>query len=138
MPNFINYWNPVKVKDGCPNNENPNIWKNYYATVFKDSEENAVYCLDNFDRLKKETELFKNALFGSTLPKEAIDAISANISILKTPSTIRLPTVPFTPLKAAAAKAVAAREAVFMYGIMRMQCRFCFPSWKGQCGRLNF
>jgi len=99
MPNFSNYWNPAdpaKLKPcdcddpDCHCNENPNVWKNYYATLFKDSSASAIYSLKNFDRLYNETKLFKDSLFSTTIPAEAIDAISANISILKTPTVVRL------------------------------------------------
>jgi len=83
FPNCYNYWNPEedgKVK----------VWKNYYATIFKDSTEAAIYGLKNWSRLYRETLEFKEALFSSSLPSFVIDAISANISILKTPTVLRL------------------------------------------------
>ena len=83
FPNCYNYWNPERT-------EKPRIWKNYYAKIFKDSIETAIYCLKNWDRLYKETEKFRNSLFSSTLPPFVIDAISANISILKSPTVLRL------------------------------------------------
>ena len=40
FPNCYNYWNPEKERlEECE------TWKNYYATVFKNSLETAVYCL---------------------------------------------------------------------------------------------
>ncbi|RLG93652.1 hypothetical protein DRO37_07675 [Candidatus Bathyarchaeota archaeon] len=85
FPNCYNYWNP-EVK-GL---EKRGVWKNYYATVFGNSVETAVYCLKNWDRLYGETRKFRDSLFSSTLPPFVIDAISANISILKTPTVLRL------------------------------------------------
>ncbi len=97
FPNFINYWNPQKPKDSkecgcssCDCDSKPNVWKNYYASMFKDSAESATYSLKNWDRLYDATLKFKDALFSSTLPEVVIDAISANISILKTPTCLRL------------------------------------------------
>jgi len=85
FPNCYNYWNPEKERlEECE------TWKNYYATVFKNSLETAVYCLKNWDRLYAETVKFRDSLFSSTLPPFVIDAISANISILKTPTVLRL------------------------------------------------
>lgn len=83
FPNCYNYWSPEedgKIK----------TWRNYYATIFKDSTEVAVYGLKNWNRLYEETLEFKEALFSSSLPPFVIDAISANISILKTPTVLRL------------------------------------------------
>ncbi len=92
FPIFQNYWNPQKCgcSGGSCDTGPSNSWKNYYATIFKDSADTSAYGLKNWDRLSQETMLFKDALFSSSLPSEAIDAISANISILKTPTSIRL------------------------------------------------
>jgi uncharacterized protein (DUF608 family) len=84
FPNMYNYWNPE------PNLAKQKIWKNYYSTLFKDSLESAVYSLNEWDRLFNETLVFKEALFNSTLPEVVIDAISANLSILKSPTCLRL------------------------------------------------
>jgi len=65
-------------------------WKNYYATHFETSLESATYSLSNFDRLYRDTRLFQEALFSSTMPEAVLDAVSANISILKSPTCLRL------------------------------------------------
>jgi len=91
FPNCVNYWSPEKC--GCGDNcedKKQKGWKNYYATIFKNSAETVAYSLKNWNRLQTETMLFKNALFGSDLPPAIIDAVSANISILKTPTVLRL------------------------------------------------
>ena len=61
-------------------------WKNYYATLFPTSLDTARYALREFDRLRRETELFRSALFGSSLPPEVLDAVSANLAVLKSPT----------------------------------------------------
>ncbi|RJS92153.1 hypothetical protein CW705_03005 [Candidatus Bathyarchaeota archaeon] len=83
FPNCYNYWNPEK-------SDEVKTWKNYYATVFRDSVETAIYCLENWDRLYGETVKFRDSLFSSTLPPYVIDAVSSNLSILKTPTVLRL------------------------------------------------
>lgn len=65
-------------------------WKNYYATVFNSSEQTAIYSLKNWDMLYNRTLNFKNELHTSTLPKEVIDAASSNLSVLKSPTVLRL------------------------------------------------
>ncbi len=65
-------------------------WKNWYATVFKNSSATARYALNEWTRLQHETEAFHDALFSSTLPASVLDAVSANISILKSPTCLRL------------------------------------------------
>jgi uncharacterized protein (DUF608 family) len=89
FPNCYNYWDEFKDEAEYKNSKK-NFWKNYYSNLFKSSSDVAKYCLDNWDRLYGDTLTFKNALFGSTLPAEVIDAVSANISILKSPTCLRL------------------------------------------------
>jgi non-lysosomal glucosylceramidase len=78
MPNFEKYWG----EKSC--------WKNYYATVFSDAFDVAEYVGENLCKLESDTRLFKDSLFGSTLPEPVLDAVSSQISILKTTTTVRL------------------------------------------------
>src|SRR5208283_1140007 len=57
---------------------------------FKNSAESAKHSLVNWDRLYSDTNKFKQSLFSSTLPSYVLDAVSANISILKSPTCLRL------------------------------------------------
>lgn len=85
VPNNYNYWNECKNDD-----KTHKIWKNYYATVFENSLQTAVYSLKNWDDLYNRTLKFKETLHQSTLPKEVIDAASSNLSVLKTATVLRL------------------------------------------------
>lgn len=55
------------------------IIRNHYATRFDDAWGVARYLNRNSARLESETRRFHDALFSSTLPAAALDAISANI-----------------------------------------------------------
>ena len=100
-PNCVNFWNTegeagneagpegACSEPGCCGTELES-WKNYYATLFEDSTKTALYSLEKWDTLYSKTSLFKQTLFSSTLPPEVIDAVSANISILKSPTVLRL------------------------------------------------
>ncbi|MEK6645583.1 MAG: GH116 family glycosyl hydrolase [Candidatus Firestonebacteria bacterium] len=88
FPNFEKYWGASS--DCCGTSSTHEIWKNYYATVWKDAWDVAKYTVDNFDRLYNETKLFADTLFSSTLPDYVLDAISSQVSILKTTTCIRL------------------------------------------------
>ena len=93
FPVYTNYWNPAPYDPGSdPANgkAGSNTWRNYYATLWKDSRDTAQYALSNWDRLFGETTAFKEALFSSTLPAAVVDAISANLSVLKSPTVLRL------------------------------------------------
>ncbi len=74
----------------CGSAPGPKTWRNYYATLFEDSAASATYALANWARLEEQTRLFRDTLFASTLPRQVIDAVSANISILKSPTCLRL------------------------------------------------
>jgi non-lysosomal glucosylceramidase len=88
-PNYVNYWNPGTAcqEDSCCSNPQ---WKNYYAKLFHDSLESANYVWTHLERLHQDTRLFAESLFGSTLPDCVIDAISSNLSVLKSPTVARL------------------------------------------------
>ncbi len=93
FPVCRNHWNPPKDEPcGCeggrcgPGNE----WRQYYASLFPDARACALYALQSWDRLMQDTQLFSEALMSSTLPDAALDAVSANISILKSPTCMRL------------------------------------------------
>ena len=83
-PNNYNYWSK-------PDNEDVRKpWKNYYATVFENSLQSAKYSVENFDSLFERTLVFKNALHNATLPAEVTDAAASNLSVLKSPTVLRL------------------------------------------------
>ena len=85
-PYYYNYWNP-EVDEAL---EKKRAWKNYYTKLFENAKASSFYALENWDRLYHLTKLFKETLFQSSMPKEALDAVSANISIIKSPTCIRL------------------------------------------------
>lgn len=80
-PNRRNTWNP---------NAPQTVWKNYYATLFEDSVETAYYAFKNWKRLEEETVRFHDCLFASNLEEAFLDAVSANLSVLKSPTCLRL------------------------------------------------
>jgi non-lysosomal glucosylceramidase len=86
FPNFVNYWNPGALP---PGGRRPQ-WKNHYATCFPDSTESARHVWDNYERLSGDTRMFQESLFATTLPASVIDAVSANLSIMKSPTCVRL------------------------------------------------
>ncbi len=84
VPVYENYWNAKRKEEGFY------TWRNYYATQFKDSLATAKYALENFSSLYEKTTAFSNALQSCTLSESVKDAISANLSVLKTPTALRL------------------------------------------------
>ncbi|MBN2046863.1 MAG: hypothetical protein JW750_03370 [Anaerolineaceae bacterium] len=89
FPDVRNDWN-AEAAAAAEERGILNRWRNYYASLFLNAQHSAVYSLNEWNRLFNETCQFRDALFRSDLPSEAIDAISANISILKTTTVKRL------------------------------------------------
>jgi uncharacterized protein (DUF608 family) len=63
-------------------------WRPYYAGIWKDAREVAQYVERNYSTLRFRTMQFKEALFSSTLPPYVLDAVSANLAILKSPTVL--------------------------------------------------
>ena len=88
-PNCYNYWNRYteKTADG---EERDVTWKNYYATVFRGADDAAAYALRRWDVLWRDTLRYHDALFNSSLPETATEALASAVSVLKSPTVMRL------------------------------------------------
>jgi len=83
-PNMYNYW----AKDLQESERG--FWKNYYATKFENSRATAEYAMSHYDAFYEKTKAFSDALQSCSLPQTMIDAISSNLSVLKSPTVFRL------------------------------------------------
>ena len=81
IPENYNYW----IK-GLENDK----WKNYYATVWKDSEDSAAYSLKNFRTLEERTARFVEILKNTTVDPVVLEAATSTMSVLKSPTVLRL------------------------------------------------
>ena len=77
FPNTENYWNREKEAFG-------KALKNDYGARFASAWEPAVYTLEHLDSLRKRSAAYRDALWSSTLPAAALDAISSQASIIRT------------------------------------------------------
>ena len=68
---------------------NGKFYKPWYSSRFNSVEEVAAYWKQQYDVLKKNSMLFTNAFYASTLPPEVIEAVAANLTILKSPTVMR-------------------------------------------------
>ncbi len=64
-------------------------WRPYYVSQWQDAEDVLLYVRDHYEMLRKRTQAFHDALFSSTLPSYVLDAVSANLAILKSPTILR-------------------------------------------------
>ena len=84
VPNQYNYWSPLKDENG-----KDVTWKNYYATQFENSKQTAEYSLNNFSELLNKTQDFSSAIQNGSYPDFVKDAISSNLSVLKSSTVLR-------------------------------------------------
>ncbi|MFH1747185.1 MAG: GH116 family glycosyl hydrolase [Planctomycetota bacterium] len=61
----------------------------WYAGRFKGINDVATYWRDNYDRLRRESALFRDTFYDTTLPAEVVEAVAANLTILKSPTVQR-------------------------------------------------
>ncbi len=89
VPNRHNDWKE-DIEELAKKNGLENRWKNWYATRWNDSSDTASYLIDNYSRLRGDTFKFHDALFASSLPEVVLDAISANLAVLRSPTCLRV------------------------------------------------
>ncbi len=88
FPNRIKGWSEENSCAG--DSDNRQLVKNYYSTLWDSSWEVAEYLIDHRTRLEEKSRDFRRALFGSTLPSYVIDALAANITVLRSPTCFRI------------------------------------------------
>jgi len=64
-------------------------YKPWYSSRFENINEVIEYWLSNYDSLKKTSTIFSDAFYSSTLPPEVIEAVAANLTIIKSPTVLR-------------------------------------------------
>ncbi len=63
----------------------------WYAGVFGDIEAVNDYWHGHYDVLREESQTFSDCLYGTSLPAEVVEAVAANLTILKSPTVLRQP-----------------------------------------------
>lgn len=81
FPTYEKYW---------AKGDNKPVWRNWYATQFTGAKHVAGYLLDEWTRLEEAAAAFADALYSSTLPEEVVDAAGSTLSVLKSPTCVRL------------------------------------------------
>ncbi|HSF14736.1 MAG TPA: GH116 family glycosyl-hydrolase [Vicinamibacteria bacterium] len=87
FPNRQNYW--VNEIFGYEPNRGGPIIGNYYGSLFEDAWAVATYAAAELPRLERDTRLFHDALFSTTAPTEILDAVSSQMSIIRTNTCFR-------------------------------------------------
>ncbi len=82
-PNYKDYFDVVPKQQG-------GMFRNQYAARFADAWAAAAYLAENLPELERRTRLFHDALFSSTLPPYVLDAVSSQMSIIRTTTCLWL------------------------------------------------
>jgi len=69
--------------------ELPPNWHPFYVSQWNNAREVLLYVRENYDSLRKRTWAFHDALFSSTMPDHVLDAVSANLAIIKSTTILR-------------------------------------------------
>jgi uncharacterized protein (DUF608 family) len=67
----------------------PEHFRPWYSGRFADVEAVADYWQKNYDKLRAASKRFSDCFYDSTLPPEVIEAVAANLTILKSPTVLR-------------------------------------------------
>ncbi len=78
VPNFEHYWGGGEV------------WQTHHGRLWPSALEVAAHVVDHLGRLRATTRAFREAFDESTLPRYVLDAVSSQMSILRTPTVTRL------------------------------------------------
>jgi uncharacterized protein (DUF608 family) len=72
-----------------PNTAPSYFYKPWYSSQFAGIDAVTDFWREHYDALRKTTATFRDAFFRSTLPPEVMEAVAANLSILKSPTVLR-------------------------------------------------
>lgn len=66
-------------------------YKPWYSRRFANIDEATQYWSENYKKLYLNTQLFSDAFYACTHPPEVMEAVAANLTILKSPTVLRQP-----------------------------------------------
>ncbi|HYW77931.1 MAG TPA: GH116 family glycosyl hydrolase, partial [Thermoguttaceae bacterium] len=69
--------------------EIPPTYVPWYATQFRSIAEVAQHWKTNYVELQRRSTLFRDTFYDTTLPPEVVEAVAANLTILKSPTVLR-------------------------------------------------
>jgi len=82
--------NPDEEKfDPAAGSWDAHYYKPWYSARFKNIQDVSKYWCSNYQDLKKQTEKFTYSFYNTTLPDVVVEAIAANLTILKSPTVLR-------------------------------------------------
>jgi len=91
-PDFGDWVDERPANKCCPEDgkcDVPQFHIPWYAGKFSSITEIANYWRNNYDDLRRKSALFRDTFYDTTLPPEVVEAIAANLTILKSPTVMR-------------------------------------------------
>lgn len=82
FPKMANPWPPAGVTDPKP--------LDTYVSHFENAWDVAAYVTKNLDRLRLETDRWRDAIFSNTLPAYVLEAITSQASVVRSPTCFLL------------------------------------------------
>ncbi|MFO1513082.1 MAG: GH116 family glycosyl hydrolase [Verrucomicrobiota bacterium] len=79
----------LRIGNDGPNQSQPGNYKPWYAGRFANIAEVTDYWRDHYAELRASSRRFSDCFYDSTLPPEVIEAVAANLTILKSPTVMR-------------------------------------------------
>jgi uncharacterized protein (DUF608 family) len=87
---FVDIQPACDPSTGCCSTDYTSLfYEPWYSRRFTDLAELNGYWRSNYSDLQEKAELFSQTFFASDLPPEVLEAVSANLSILKSPTVLR-------------------------------------------------
>ena len=77
-----------KSSEKCTNEDEP-AYQPWYTSKFSGIDELMKYWRGNYDQLRQTSRTFSDCFYDTTLPDEVVEAIAANLTILKSPTCLR-------------------------------------------------
>jgi uncharacterized protein (DUF608 family) len=74
---------------GNPEESEVGYYKPWYSERFANIEEVNQYWRENYQTLRQKSQQFSECFYDTTLPPEVIEAVAANLTILKSPTILR-------------------------------------------------
>jgi uncharacterized protein (DUF608 family) len=82
-------WPSFDADLGLSPDPKDNYYVPWYSGRFNSIQSVVAYWKERYVGLRKNSSLFQDAFYSSTLPPEVLEAVAANLSILKSPTVLR-------------------------------------------------
>ncbi|HAZ02069.1 MAG: hypothetical protein A2W90_09190 [Bacteroidetes bacterium GWF2_42_66] len=79
-----------KPGSGCCPDLSDIYYEPWYSARFKDIKEVVSYWSMNYNDLRQKSDLFAQTFYNNSYPEEVTEAVAANLTILKSPTVLRL------------------------------------------------